>query len=245
MADRPVLIGRRTRRRGAIDRALSFAHARAARLSASPPIALDLGPPRAGPLRVEDEPGVPAYRSVARRLPWLDAAAPGSAPAIERAGVLVVHCEGSQMGGDYELLERTRREQPSAILIASDVFVDPSQLERARRAGADGVAPVMVALRREHPDDPLRELAGAARALGLELVPECATHADLVAARAEGAGRALVSLRDRDHHRPALDDAAKLTEDRAGLVLIGIFASSLPEELQERARALGLDALDR
>ncbi|MBL9021252.1 MAG: hypothetical protein JNL21_03585 [Myxococcales bacterium] len=103
-------LARRSRKRGALDKALGLARARAARLASSPPL-----PPRA-----------PADPHAAARV------RSGAGP------VLVVSCDASE-GRGYEALEEARAAAPHVLLLALDLFVDEAQIRRARQAGADGV----------------------------------------------------------------------------------------------------------
>lgn len=223
------VIGRRTRRRGALDKAVTFALARAARLAAAPPLPSSFGPPR--PLRLA---GPVAF--VASAFPWEPLGPPPGQTAVP--ALVVVACEGRFFAGSYELLERERRARGEVSIVASDVFVSPAQVERARRAGADGVAPVVRA-----PGASFEAVARAAVDRQMALLPECASADDVERAAAAGANAALISVRDRDTHRPDIDaaDVTLRACRAAGLPSVALFVSSLEEDLRGRAAELGFD----
>jgi hypothetical protein len=217
-------LGKRTRRRGAIEKSVAFAKARAARIAAGPPLPRTGAPPRPLPLR----PG---------RVASLSAGAPWEArarPTPRGFELVVVHAEGRFLGGSYELCERARR-QVEAPLLVSDVFLGEAAIGRAWRAGADAISPIVCAS--ERAGVPLASLAAAARALGLGFAPEVATLDELESARDLGCRLVLVSLRDRDSLRPSLDAVAPLF-DVPGLVMVALFADTLSGDEGARAAAL-------
>lgn len=223
-----VKIAKRTRRRGALDKCLTFARQRSARIAASPPLPSPFPPPRAQP------PELSSLAVLAQALPWAEPSVP-ELPIPSRFSAVVVVCEGRFFEGDYELLERARRTQAADYWIASDVFVDTAQIVRARRAGADAISPLVRVL--ERTSLTLADLAGAARELGLDVVPQCASAEELEAALEIGCARALVSLRDAETLRPAIDEVAAMFETSRDIELVSIFADSLPEDLALRARS--------
>jgi hypothetical protein len=186
-------LGKRTRRRGALDKALTLARSRAARLAASPPLA---------PLH-------PAHPRAAARL-----------RAEGRSACEIVDCDAST-GGTYEACERVRAEIEERtstsgdrdLLVAADVFVHPAQIRRARHAGADGV--ILVA--RIVPLETLAALAAAARELGLAIAVEVRNEAEVAAAALVAPDALAVASIDRDTRRAdpdaaVTDRAARATE---------------------------------
>ncbi len=193
-------IGKRTRRRGALDKAISAARARAARLAASPPLA-------------------PRHVISARAAERLKAQ---GHPAC-----LLVDCEATA-GGSYEACERVRTDIDAShaseppLLFASDIFVHEAQLRRARLAGADGV--VLVA--RVLPLDRLDALARTARDLGLLLAVEVRNEADIAAAAMVSPDALSVAAIDRDTRRE--DPGAEATERAARATGLVVLTSGAP-----------------
>ncbi|NUP11009.1 MAG: hypothetical protein HOW73_33600 [Polyangiaceae bacterium] len=231
-------LAKRTRRRGALDKAVTFAWERAARIAASPPLASPFGAPR----RLPAPSGASAFRLLTRAVPWTDPA-PASPTPLGPNDVLVVTAEGRFFGGSYELCEQVRTR--CAFMVVSDVFVSPAQIQRARRAGADAIAPIVRAL--AHPSEDLAELARAARELGLDVIPEVATPAEVTLARDLASERVFVSLRDRDTHRPAIDEVAAVLASAheatgaANIEVLALFADDLPKEHAEKAANLAFE----
>lgn len=183
-------LAKRTRKRGALDKALGLARARAARLAASPPLpsryAVD---PRASEHVREGEPG------------WV-----------------LVDCDAST-GGTYQMLEEARAASETHgadrdRFVAADLFLHEAQLRRARHAGAD--AALLVA--RVLTLDRLDALTKAARGLGLAVAIEVRDVSELAAATAVGADAVRVAEVDRDTRRPAADAPAVVSAARAACI---------------------------
>ncbi|NUO53509.1 MAG: hypothetical protein HOV80_32055 [Polyangiaceae bacterium] len=195
-----IRLGKRTRRRGALDKAISAARARAARLAASPPLA---------PTHVISPRASEQLRT------------------LGRSACLVVDCDASA-GGSYEACERLRADidashaAESPLLVVSDVFVHEAQVRRARVAGADAI--VLVA--RILPLDRLDALARAARDLGLLLVIEVRNEADLAAAAMVSPDALSVATIDRDTRRE--DPGAEATEIAARATGLVVLTSAAP-----------------
>lgn len=221
-------LGKRSRRRGALDKALSFAHARAARLAAGPPLSRLAPAPQPLPAHLS------RVASLAGPAAQWRAAELAVRPPHD---LLVVHAEGRFLGGSYELCERARGAFSGPIVV-SDVLIADEQLARAHRAGADAIAPIVVACERAGVS--LAALAARARALGLACLPEVATLEQLELARSLSLDRVLVSLRDRDTLRACVEEVAPLFA-REGVFVIGLFADTLPAEDARRAAELATD----
>lgn len=226
------MIAKRTRKRGHIEKSLAFARARASRLTALPPVRCPFEA-----LDVASLVQAASFEIIAMRAPWaLAATAPGA--------VAIVQCDGLYFGSGYGTCERMRRA--GRLVIANDILVHPTQIERAARVGVTAVAPILVALDRVDPVEVERVLS-MARAMNIAITPEIATVEHLARAHDLGARVAFVSLRDRDHFRPDLAPAQRLVEENrrhaSPIRLIGLFAPSLPPDEASAAKQLGLDLL--
>lgn len=132
--------------------------------------------------------GSPGLGSLAGRL---DPLAQARAYAGHGAAALSVVVEPDFFGGDYDLLARCR--QASGLpAVAKDFVVAPSQLLRAKDAGADAVLLIAALYEREE----LLRWAGLARALSL--VPLVETHDEADVAKLAGAPWELVGVNSRD-----------------------------------------------
>jgi hypothetical protein len=237
-----VRIGRRTRKRGALAKAVAFAQARAARLAAAPPLEPRGGSAGSGAGAIERSALLRAAAALCAEVvaapPW-NGAAPGPLEPASQPALLLVSCEGAFTGGSYELCERARSAFPGAFIVASDVFVDPAQIARARRAGADAVFLVARAVDRAS----LAALSRDARERGLALGVEAASADEARFAMSLGADRLAVALRDRDTFRPAVEAAEAVAHAaRAGASPppLGLFGWSLSPADAERAGRAGV-----
>ncbi len=161
-------LGRRTVRRGAIDKIVRFAEARAARLAAGPPVR---GRARSAPAEV----ALRGLAAVARSWPFEVEASPWSARAwpvdgdAERGPSLVLALtEGAFFGGSFAWLASIVGAERRPV-VACDAFLHPAQVEAAARAGAVGIAPMMSAADRAGVD--LAELASWSARRALFVLP--------------------------------------------------------------------------
>lgn len=185
-------LGKRTRKRGALDKALLLARGRAARLAAGPPLP---GRFAADPRAAERLRGEPEHA-------WR-----------------VVDCDAAA-GGTYEALERARAAVPDAgrpLLLAVDLFVHEAQIRRARHAGADGVVLVARVLDLAG----LAALARAARERGLAVAIEVRSEGEIAAACAAHPDALVVASIDRDNGRPeTAHDAVSAAATATGLRVV-------------------------
>lgn len=150
---------------------------------------------------------------------------PDRALAYARAGATMISvlCDAPFFDGGWEDLARARAAVDAAnlatLVLAKEFVIDPLQIARARRAGADAV---LLVARIVSPAQ-LAELAAAARAEGLEPLVEVVTQQELDAAVAAGAR--LVGVNARDLDTLAMDPAA------AARLLAAIPASVVPMHL--------------
>lgn len=227
------MIAKRTRKRGHIEKSLAFARGRAARLTALPPVVCPFPALDAASMA-----SAASFEMIAARAPW------PYEPLPSIGGPVVVQCDGLYFGSGYGTCERLRRE--GRFVIANDILVHPTQIERAARVGVTAVAPILVALDRVSPAQ-IDRVVEMARAMNIAITPEIATVEHLARAHELGARVAFVSLRDRDHFRPDLASARRLVEANrlhvSPIRLIGLFAPSLPPDEATAARQLGLDLL--
>jgi indole-3-glycerol phosphate synthase len=116
------------------------------------------------------------------------------------AAMVSVLCDGPFFGGGWSDLSRAREAvdelsaTASVPLLAKEFVLDESQLDRARRAGADAV----LLIARIVSPGRLGELYQAARARGLEPVVEVVTETELASALACDARVIGVNARDLD-----------------------------------------------
>ena len=131
----------------------------------------------------------------------------------------------------------------SIPVLRKDFILDTHQVWESRAAGADAILLIVAAL----DDDPLAELAGAARQAGLGLLVEVHDPWEAERARAVEPAAVGVNARDLETLEVALDRSlATLRAVREGwgpeVVLVAESGLRTPEDL-ERARAAGADAV--
>jgi indole-3-glycerol phosphate synthase len=135
---------------------------------------------------------------VKRRSPSAGEIRPGADPVqvaqayvAGGAAALSVLTDREYFGGDLEFLRAVRAAVPVPVL-RKDFLIHPVQVWEARAAGADAVLLIARIL-----DPPLlRELHDLARGLGMDVLVEAHTEAELD--RALEAGAALVGVNNRD-----------------------------------------------
>jgi hypothetical protein len=162
-----VKLGKRTVRRGAIDKIVRFAEARAARLAAAPPLEARS--------RGEGLPRVEVHRvaAVARTWPFaVDAAAWSTRawPVGDDRGpsLVIAMTEGAFFGGSFAWLSTVVSSEARPV-VACDAFVHPAQVRAASRAGAYGIAPLLRATSRAGVE--LADLTSWAASHGLFVLP--------------------------------------------------------------------------
>lgn len=160
-------LGKRTVRRGAIDKIVRFAEARAARLAAAPPLGARSGG--------KGQPWVEVRRiaAVARTWPFAVDAAPWATRAWSFGddrgpSVVLALTEGAFFGGSFAWLATVVSSEPRPV-VACDAFVHPAQVRAAARAGARGIAPLLSATARAGVE--LADLASWAASHGLFVLP--------------------------------------------------------------------------
>jgi hypothetical protein len=190
-----VRLGKRTTRRGAIDKMVRFAEARAARLLAAPPLAAPSRPSLPLPTSGSSVAAVArvwpfeAEREVWSRRSW----------SPDDPSLVLAFTEGALFGGSFAWLREIAAGEPRPI-VACDVFLHPAQVVAAARAGAQGIAPLMSAVERAGVS--LEEVTSWAVQHGLSVLPL------LEAVFSGGASSlALRSTRDPETFRPLPDDA--------------------------------------
>lgn len=123
--------------------------------------------------------------------PGADPAEVASAYVSGGAAALSVLTDREYFGGDLAFL-RAVRSAVNVPVIRKDFLIDPVQVWEARAAGADAVLLIARIL-----DQPLLvDLHGLARDLGMDVLVEAHTAAELE--RALGAGATLVGVNNRD-----------------------------------------------
>jgi indole-3-glycerol phosphate synthase len=155
--------------------------------------------------------------------PIAAADAGAQAATYERGGAaaLSVLTEPRWFGGSPQDL-RAVRAATSVPIVRKDFIVHPSQVEDARRWGADAVLLISAAL----PDDDLLGLRSLVEELGMAALVETHSAADLD--RALGSEAPLIGVNARDLEtlevRPerALDLARRVPEDRVLVIESGI-----------------------
>jgi indole-3-glycerol phosphate synthase len=121
----------------------------------------------------------------------LDPVELASTYARHGAAAISVLTDAKYFQGSLEVLRRVRAAV-DVPLLRKDFTIDEYQLWEARAAGADAVLLIVAIL-----DPPLlRDLAAAAKGLGLAALVECHTEAELEAAL--GAGSRLIGINNRD-----------------------------------------------
>jgi indole-3-glycerol phosphate synthase len=156
-----------------------------------------------------------------------------SAYARGGAAALSVLTEEEHFGGSLDDLREARAACDLPIL-RKDFVVDPYQLHEAVEAGADAVLLIVAAL----DDAELRDLNGAARALGLEVLVEVHDRAEL--ARALAVEPVLLGINNRDLRDFSVDVARTLellADVPEGVLVVAESGISGPDQLAELATA--------
>lgn len=167
-----------------------------------------------------------------------DPAEVGRGYAEGGASALSVLTDERWFGGRLDDLAAAR-EASGLPVLRKDFVVDPVQLVEARAAGADAVLLIVRALS----DDALSELLGDAGRLGLDVLVEAHTEAEVD--RAVDAGAAIVGVNARDLSSFAVDLAlcerlvGRIPPDRVAVAESGIRG----EADVERMAAAGADAV--
>lgn len=161
-------------------------------------IARDTEPPRGFAAALRHPSEVRLLAEVKRRSPSAGDIRPGADPAeIARAyhdggaAALSVLTDREYFGGDLDALRAVRRAVPLPV-IRKDFVIHPVQVWEARAAGADAV--LLIARILEQPL--LEDLHGQAAELGMDVLVEAHTEAEV--RRALDAGAALVGVNNRD-----------------------------------------------
>ena len=126
-------------------------------------------------------------------VPNLDPQALAVAYAAAGAHAISVLTDEKYFQGSLDLLDRIRGAV-AVPLLRKDFTIDEYQLWEARAAGADAVLLIVAILEPRH----LRDLAAAAKGLGLAALVECHTAAEVDAALA--AGSRIIGINNRDLH---------------------------------------------
>jgi indole-3-glycerol phosphate synthase len=121
----------------------------------------------------------------------LDPVALASTYARHGADAISVLTDAKYFQGSLEIL-RQIRATVDVPLLRKDFTIDEYQLWEARAAGADAVLLIVAIL----PPPLLRDLAAAAKGLGLAALVECHTEAELDVAL--GAGSRIIGINNRD-----------------------------------------------
>jgi indole-3-glycerol phosphate synthase len=182
---------------------------------------------------------------VKRRSPSAGDIRPGADPAeVARAYVgggaaaLSVLTDRDYFGGDLAFL-RAVREAVDVPVIRKDFLIDPVQVWEARAAGADAV--LLIARILEQPL--LEELHGLARELGMDVLVEAHTEAELDRALAAGATLVGVNNRDLDTFVTDLDLSLRLAP-RVPAALTYVAESGIRTAADvDRLGAAGVDAI--
>ncbi|HEX6373123.1 MAG TPA: indole-3-glycerol phosphate synthase TrpC [Longimicrobium sp.] len=182
---------------------------------------------------------------VKRRSPSAGDIRPGADPVeIARAYVgggaaaLSVLTDREYFGGDLDFLRAVRAEVPVPV-IRKDFLIHPVQVWEARAAGADAVLLIVRIL--EQPL--LRELHALAADLGMDVLVEAHTEAELDRALEAGATLVGVNNRDLDTFATDLDLCVRLA-DRvpAEVTYVGESGIRTPTDV-DRLGAAGIDAI--
>ncbi len=170
--------------------------------------------------------------------PALSAAAQGAAYAAGGAAALSILTEPLRFGGSDDDVSAARSATALPIL-KKDFHVAPLQMIEARALGASAALLIARALAPER----LRELAGAARDVGLETLVEIRDERELEAALAADA--TVIGVNNRNLETLAIDLATGerlvplIPADRVAVFESGVYG---PAEV-ERAAAAGADAV--
>jgi indole-3-glycerol phosphate synthase len=158
--------------------------------------------------------------------------------AAAGAAALSVLTDADYFGGALSYLEAARGAVPLPVL-RKDFVIDPLQLWEARAAGADGV----LLIARILDDSELRDLLALARELGMGVLVEVHTAAEVERAVASGAGVIGINSRDLDTFHTdvgvALSLARQIPADRVVVGESGIRSASDVDRLG----AAGADAI--
>lgn len=182
---------------------------------------------------------------VKRRSPSAGDIRPGADPVeVARAYVeggaaaLSVLTDRDYFGGDLAFL-RAVRGAVDIPVIRKDFLIDPVQVWEARAAGADAV--LLIARILEQPL--LEELHGLARALGMDVLVEAHTEAELDRALAAGATLVGVNNRDLDTFATDLDLSLRLAP-RVPAAITYVAESGIRTAADvDRLGAAGVDAI--
>ncbi len=164
-------------------------------------------------------PGARFIMEVKRGSPSGGAIRPGAdAAALARAyrgaaDAISVLTDSPYFGGSLEDLRAVRREFPGPIL-AKDFIVDPRQVAEARLHGADAVLVILAVL---DDDEAAAAVMAAARRLGMDVLVEAHSAAEVE--RAVRLGADIIGINNRDLDTSKVDLAT--TERLAGLVPAG------------------------
>ena len=181
-------------------------------------------------------------RSPSRGLLRADADPRVFALAYRPAAAISVLCDRVFFGGGPELLQsfRALTDQP---LLAKGFFVDPYQLAQVRALGAD--AALLIA--RLLPGPQLPAMIDEARRLGLEVLVE--THSEAEIADALACGAAIIGVNARDLDTLAIDLPrsrellALLPADRIGVAESGIEVLGELDQLRQMHGRAQVDAV--
>jgi indole-3-glycerol phosphate synthase len=182
---------------------------------------------------------------VKRRSPSAGDIRPGADPVeVARAYVeggaaaLSVLTDRDYFGGDLEFLRAVRAAVPVPVL-RKDFLIHPVQVWEARAAGADAV--LLIARILEPPL--LEELHGLARELGMDVLVEAHTEAELEQALDAGATLVGVNNRDLDTFVTDLELSVRLAPRvPAGVTYVAESGIRVAEDV-DRLGAAGVDAI--
>lgn len=154
------------------------------------------------------------------------------------ARALSVLTEPDFFRGSYRYLE-SAREATRLPILAKDFFLSPYQIYEARARGADAVLLIVASLSEEE----LREYRQLAEGLGLAVLVEVHSEAELE--RALAAGARIIGINNRNLHTFEVDLA--VTERLAprvppGVLKVAESGVSGPEDVR-RVAAAGVDAV--
>jgi indole-3-glycerol phosphate synthase len=182
---------------------------------------------------------------VKRRSPSAGDIRPGADPVeVARAYVsggaaaLSVLTDREYFGGDLQFL-RDVRGAVDVPVIRKDFLIDPVQVWEARAAGADAVLLIVRIL--EQPL--LQELHGLARELGMDVLVEAHTEAELERALAAGATLVGVNNRDLDTFVTDLDLSLRLAPRLPSTVTYVAESGIRTAADVDRLGAVGVDAI--
>lgn len=147
------------------------------------------------------------------------------------AAAVSILTERNFFAGAPEFLVAARERHPDACLLMKDFVFDPYQLELARAIGADAVLLIVALVGTE-----LSALHSQAKALGLSVLVETHTEAELELAKKAGAELIGVNSRDLKTLKTDLDVARRLAGKAPGALLVAESGLKTRADLDELSK---------